>query len=73
MHVAASMADFLDLMIVCLQSGHSLQPDPIRQRRVRIAHPEFAGELNIVQRNISLARRWTAGLRRFAERWGATA
>jgi tight adherence protein C len=66
-----SLADFLDLMIVCLQSGVSLQGTvQCVSDELRIAHPEFAGELNIVQRDISLGVTVDASLRRFAVRSG---
>ena len=66
-----SLADFLDLMIVCLQSGVSLQGTvQCVSDELRIAHPEFAGELNIVQRDISLGATVDAALRRFAVRSG---
>ncbi len=65
------LADFLDLMIVCLHSGLSLQSTiQCVSDELRIAHPEFAGELNIVQRDISLGATVDGALRRFAERTG---
>ena len=66
-----SLADFLDLMIVCLESGLSLQGSIQRvSDELRIAHPELAGELNIVQRDINLGTTVDTALRRFADRSG---
>jgi tight adherence protein C len=66
-----SLADFLDLMIVCLESGLSLQSTIQRvSDELRIAHPELAEELNIVQRDINLGATVDAALRRFADRSG---
>jgi tight adherence protein C len=66
-----SLADFLDLMIVCLESGLSLQGTIQRVTdELRIAHPELAGELNIVQRDMNLGTTVDAALRRFALRSG---
>jgi tight adherence protein C len=63
--------DFLDLMIVCLESGLSL-PGAIQQvsDELRIAHPTLASELNIIQREIDLGFSVDSSLRRFAERSG---
>lgn len=66
-----SLPDFLDVTIVCLESGLSL--DASLQRvtdELQIAHPVLAGELNIVQRNVALGATIDAALRRFAERSG---
>jgi tight adherence protein C len=66
-----ALADFLDLMNVCLHSGLSLQSTiQSVSDELRIAHPEFAGELNIVQRDISLGATVDGALRRFAQRTG---
>ena len=66
-----SLADFLDLMIVCLESGLSLQSTIQRvSDELRIAHPALAEELNIVQRDINLGATVDAALRRFADRSG---
>jgi tight adherence protein C len=66
-----SFPDFLDLMIVCLESGLSMQ-GTIQQvsDELRIAHPILAGELNIIQREIDLGFSVESSLRRFAERSG---
>lgn len=64
-----SLPDFLDLMIVCLQGGLSVQ-ETIRRvsDEFRLAHPELAGELLIVQRDIELGATVEQALRRFAIR-----
>jgi tight adherence protein C len=66
-----SLADFLDVMIVCLESGLSL-PGAIQRvsDELRVAHPLLAGELSIVQREIELGATIDAALRHFAERSG---
>ncbi len=66
-----SLADCLDLMIVCLESGLSLQGSLQRVGdELRVAHPEFAAELSIVQRDIGLGATIDSALRRFAARSG---
>lgn len=66
-----SLADFLDLMIVCLESGLSLQGTIQRvSDELRVAHPDLAGELAIVQREINIGATVDAALRRFADRSG---
>ena len=66
-----SLADFLDLMIVCMEGGLSLQGTIQRVGdELRIAHPEFAKELTIVQRDIQLGATIDSALRRFAVRSG---
>jgi tight adherence protein C len=66
-----SIADFLDLMIVCLEGGLSLQGTVQRvSDEMQIAHPELAFELSIVQRDIALGATIDAALRRFADRTG---
>lgn len=66
-----SLADFLDLMIVCLESGLSLQGTILRvSDELRLAHPDLAGELAIVQRDMNLGATVDAALRRFADRSG---
>jgi tight adherence protein C len=66
-----SLPDFLDLMIVCLEGGLSLQ-DTLRRvtDEVRLVHPELADELSIVQRDVELGATIDQGLRRFATRSG---
>jgi tight adherence protein C len=66
-----SLADFLDLMIVCLDSGLSIQAAIQRvSDELQIAHPLLAGELGIVQRDIELGATADAAIRRFADRSG---
>lgn len=64
-----SLPDFLDLMIVCLQGGLSVQ-ETIRRvsDELRLAHPVLAGELSIVQRDVELGATVDQALRRFAVR-----
>jgi tight adherence protein C len=64
-----SLPDFLDLMIVCLEGGLSLQ-ETIRRvsDELRLAHPALAMELSIVQRDIELGATVDQALKRFAAR-----
>jgi tight adherence protein C len=64
-----SLPDFLDLMIVCLEGGLSLQ-ETIRRvsEELRLAHPALAMELSIVQRDIELGACVDQALKRFAAR-----
>jgi tight adherence protein C len=64
-----SLPDFLDLMIVCLEGGLSLQ-ETIRRvsDELRLVHPVLAVELNIVQRDIELGATVDQALKRFAAR-----
>jgi tight adherence protein C len=64
-----SLPDFLDLMIVCLEGGLSLQ-ETIRRvsDELRLAHPDLADELSIVQRDIELGATVDQALKRFATR-----
>jgi tight adherence protein C len=64
-----ALPDFLDLMIVCLEGGLSLQ-ETIRRvsDELRLAHPELAVELGIVQRDIELGATVDQALKRFAAR-----
>lgn len=66
-----SLPDFLDLMIVCLEGGLSLQ-DTLRRvtHELQIVHPELADELAIVQRDVELGATIDQALRRFASRSG---
>jgi tight adherence protein C len=66
-----SLPDFLDLMIVCLQGGLSLQ-ETIRRvgDELRLAHPTLAFELSIVQRDTDLGASIEQALKRFAARSG---
>jgi tight adherence protein C len=64
-----SLPDFLDLMIVCLEGGLSLQ-ETIRRvsDELRLAHPALASELGFVQRDIELGATVDQALKRFAMR-----
>lgn len=66
-----TIADFLDLMIVCLEGGLSLQGTMQRVTdELQIAHPELAVELTTVQRDVALGATIDVALRRFADRTG---
>jgi len=66
-----SLPDFLDVTIVCLEGGLSLNAALQRVGdELQIAHPVLAGELNIVQRNIAVGATIDTALRRFADRSG---
>lgn len=64
-----SLPDFLDLTIVCLGGGMSLQ-ETIRRvgDELRLAHPVLATELSIVRRDVELGATIDQALRRFAKR-----
>lgn len=64
-----SLPDFLDLMIICLEGGLSLQ-ETIRRvsDELLLSHPIFASELGIVQRDIELGATVDQALKRFAIR-----
>tara|TARA_R110002049_G_scaffold2750_1_gene21312 strand:+ start:8577 stop:9524 length:948 start_codon:yes stop_codon:yes gene_type:complete len=64
-----SLPDFLDVMIVCLDAGLSLQ-DSIRRvtKELRVVHPALSFELGIVQRDIELGSSIDQSLKRFAAR-----
>jgi tight adherence protein C len=64
-----SLPDFLDLMIVCLEGGLSLQ-DTMRRvtEELKLVHPMLAYELGIVQRDIELGATVDQALKRFAVR-----
>jgi tight adherence protein C len=64
-----ALPDFLDLMVVCLEGGMSLQE---AMRRVgdelKIVHPTLAFELSVVQRDIEMGATVDQALKRFAAR-----
>jgi tight adherence protein C len=64
-----SLPDALDVLVICLEGGLSLQ-GAIRRvaTELRTAHPILAAELNIVQREMQLGRPIGEALQRFAER-----
>ena len=68
-YLRRTLPDFLDLMIVCLEGGMSLQ-ETIRRVgfELRLAHPLLAGELDIVQRDIEFGASIDQALKRFAAR-----
>ena len=75
-HVALlpRLPDLLDLMIVCLESGLSLQGTIQRvSDELRIAHPVLSEELAIVQRDTQLGTSVDGTFRHFAERTGLDA
>jgi tight adherence protein C len=65
----AALPDFLDLMVVCLEGGLSLQ-ETIRRvgDELRFAHPILASELITVQRDVELGATIDQSLKRFAQR-----
>ena len=65
----AALPDFLDLMVVCMEGGLSLQ-ETIRRvgDELRFAHPVLASELITVQRDVELGATIDQSLRRFAQR-----
>jgi tight adherence protein C len=67
--IRRSLPDFLDLMIVCLEGGLSLQ-ETIRRvnDELKLAHPILSHELDIVQRDIDLSCSIDQALKRFAAR-----
>lgn len=64
-----SLPDFLDVMIVCLDGGLSLQ-ETIRRvgDELRLAHPALATELGMVQRDVELGSTVDQAIRHFAAR-----
>ncbi|MCC9601694.1 type II secretion system F family protein [Stieleria sp. JC731] len=67
----ASLPDFLDLVVVCLDAGLSLQ-DSLRRvaGELRAAHRELALEMSNVQRDIELGSSLDMAMKRLAERTG---
>ena len=64
-----SLPDFLDVMIVCLESGMSFESALQRtSEELQEAHPKLAGELGIVQREIALGQPVENALENFAFR-----
>jgi tight adherence protein C len=64
-----SLPDFLDVMIVCLEGGLSIQ-ESVRHvgEELQLVHPGLAMELVIVQRDIELGSSVSQALKRFAVR-----
>jgi tight adherence protein C len=66
-----SLPDFMDLMIVCLESGMSVVSALQRvTEEINLAHPLLAKELEIVQRDTALGASLDVAFQRFAERSG---
>ncbi|WP_422931150.1 type II secretion system F family protein [Singulisphaera sp. PoT] len=64
-----SLPDALDVLIICLEGGLSLQGGLKRvSDELRIAHPLLGHELRIVDREVQLGRSPGEALRHFAER-----
>ena len=69
-----ALPDFLDLMIVCLEGGLSVQGALVRvATEIRIAHPRLGTELQIVQRDVELGATIDVAFRNFANRSGLDA
>lgn len=66
-----ALPDFMDLMIVCLQSGQSV-PAAVQRvaDEISVAHPVLARELAVVQRDMTLGAPIDAALLHFSERSG---
>jgi tight adherence protein C len=68
--IRRSLPDALDIMVVCLEGGLSLQAALSRVgRELGAAHPLLAHELGIVDREIELGRRTGDAMRQFAQRF----
>jgi tight adherence protein C len=66
-----SLPDFLDLLVACLESGHSLHKALLTtSQELRVAHPLLAGEMTIVQHEVELGGTIDTAFRNFAERTG---
>ncbi len=66
-----ALPDFLDLMIVCLESGLSMQGAVKRvSDEINTAHPMLGAELGIVQRDMTLGSAVDLSFRNFADRTG---
>ncbi|MGC4005553.1 MAG: type II secretion system F family protein [Pirellulales bacterium] len=66
-----SLPDFLDLLIICLESGLSMHGSLLRvSEEIRLAHPLLAGELGIVIRDVGLGSNIDAAFVRCADRTG---
>lgn len=69
MILSRSLPDFLDVMVVCLESGMSFESSLQRTTEELLeAHPELAGELEIVQREITLGKTVETALENLAMR-----
>ncbi|MCC9655255.1 type II secretion system F family protein [Rhodopirellula halodulae] len=64
-----ALPDFLDLMVVCLDAGLSLQESIQRVgQELQWIHPDFATQISMVQQDIELGSPVERALRRFADR-----
>jgi tight adherence protein C len=64
-----ALPDALDVLVICLEGGLSLPAGLKRvSQELRMAHPELAAELVIVQREIQLGRTAGEALRKMGER-----
>jgi tight adherence protein C len=70
MKLRRSLPDALDVIVVCIEAGLSMQASIARvARELRSAHPMLAAELLIVEREIQLGCTAGQALRRFADRF----
>lgn len=69
--IRRSLPDFLDLMTCCIESGMGIQAALQRVAdELRIAHPELAMEMGMVERESELGASVDQAMRHFAERSG---
>jgi len=67
--IKRSLPDFLDLMVVCLESGLSLQGSLSRvSEELGMAHAELGSEMLLVQKDVELGATIDQALKRFAVR-----
>jgi tight adherence protein C len=67
--VRNSLPDFLDLVVTCLEGGLSFEGALQRVTdELQTAHPELAGEMRVVQREIELGKTPEEAIRNFAAR-----
>ena len=66
-----ALPDALDLLVVCTESGLGINAALLRvAQEIRFIHPEFAGELNLVNSEIRAGMERDEALRRMIERSG---
>ncbi|MBI2815372.1 MAG: type II secretion system F family protein [Acidobacteria bacterium] len=66
-----SLADALDLLVVCVEAGLGLDLALLRvSQELKIAHPELCAELDIVNAELRVGTNRTEALRGFATRTG---
>jgi tight adherence protein C len=67
--IRRALPDFLDLMIVCLEGGLSMQETMRRvNEELQLAHPVFAADLSVVQQDIDVCASPDQALKRWAAR-----